>query len=81
MDLSKVIENKIYPKWTTIGIILLLISYEGKSISTSQMYINVKHAILEPGKKHLFLDISSINIDALFPLLYQCFETCNVTVF
>jgi hypothetical protein len=54
MGLWKVIDNKIYPKWATIGIILLLISYEGKSISTSQMDINVKNAILEPGKNTHF---------------------------
>jgi hypothetical protein len=31
--------------------------------------------IFEPGKKHLFLDITSTNIDTLVPLLYQCVET------
>jgi hypothetical protein len=29
-------------------------------------------------KKHLFLDISSTNIDTLVPSLYQCVETRDV---
>jgi hypothetical protein len=37
--------------------------------------------ILEPGQKHLFLDISSINIDELVPSLYQCFKTHTIEVF
>jgi hypothetical protein len=37
--------------------------------------------ILEPGKKHLFLDISSTNIDTLVPSLYQCVETRSTEVF
>jgi hypothetical protein len=32
-------------------------------------------------KKHLFLGISSTNIDTLVPSLYQCVETGNVDVF
>jgi hypothetical protein len=34
-----------------------------------------------PGKKHLFLYISSTNIDTLVPSLYQCVETRSVEVF
>jgi hypothetical protein len=32
-------------------------------------------------KKHLFLDISSTNIDTLVPSLYQCVETRSIEVF
>jgi hypothetical protein len=32
-------------------------------------------------KKHLFLDISSTNIDTLVPLFYQCVETRSIEVF
>jgi hypothetical protein len=32
-------------------------------------------------KKHLFLDISSTNIDTLVPSLYQCVETHSMEVF
>jgi hypothetical protein len=32
-------------------------------------------------KKHLFLDISSTNIDTLAPSLYQCAETRSTEVF
>jgi hypothetical protein len=31
--------------------------------------------------KHLFLDISSTNIDTLVPSLYQCVETRGIEVF
>jgi hypothetical protein len=37
--------------------------------------------ILEPGKKYLSLDISSTNIDALVPLLYQFVKTHSIEVF
>jgi hypothetical protein len=33
------------------------------------------------GKTHLYLDISSTNIDTLVPLLYQCVETHSIEVF
>jgi hypothetical protein len=36
--------------------------------------------IFEP-EKHLFLDISSTNIDTLVPSLYQCIETRSMEVF
>jgi hypothetical protein len=32
-------------------------------------------------KKHLFLDISSTNINTLVPSLYQCVETRSIEVF
>jgi hypothetical protein len=37
--------------------------------------------ILEPGKKHLFLDLSFTNTDTLVPSLYQCVETSSIEVF
>jgi hypothetical protein len=53
--------------------------YEGEPVKRSQM--DIKHVIFETGKKHLFLDISSTNIDTLVPSLYQCVETrCLLTV-
>jgi hypothetical protein len=33
------------------------------------------------GGKHLFLGVSSINIDTLVPSLYQCVETRSIEVF
>jgi hypothetical protein len=35
---------------------------------------------LNLGEKHLFLDISSTNIDTLAPSLYQCVETRSIKV-
>jgi hypothetical protein len=43
--------------------------------------MDIKHVILEPGKKHLFLDISSTIIYILAPTLYQCVETRSIEVF
>jgi hypothetical protein len=37
--------------------------------------------IFEPGEKHLFLDISSTNIDTPAPWLYQSVETRSTEVF
>jgi hypothetical protein len=37
--------------------------------------------IFEPGKKHLFMDISSTNIDTLVPSLYQFVKTRSIEVF
>jgi hypothetical protein len=37
--------------------------------------------IFEPWKEHLFLDISSTNIDTLGPSLYQCVETHSIKKF
>jgi hypothetical protein len=42
---------------------------------------NVKHVIFESGKEHLFLNISSTDIDTLVPSLYQCAETRSIEVF
>jgi hypothetical protein len=53
----------------------------GESVNRPQMDINIKHVIFEPGKKHLILDISFINIDTLVPSLYQCVETRSIEVF
>jgi hypothetical protein len=33
-------------------------TYDEESVSRSQININVKHVIFEPGEKHLFLDIA-----------------------
>jgi hypothetical protein len=50
--------------------------YEEESVNRPQMY--VKHMIVETGKEHLFLDISSTNIDTLVPSLYQCVEISSI---
>jgi hypothetical protein len=42
MCLWEVTDNKIYPKWTAIDILLLLIWYEKESVNTSQMDIKRK---------------------------------------
>jgi hypothetical protein len=41
----------------------------------------VKYVIFAPGKKHLFPDISSTNIDTLVKSLYHCAETSSTEVF
>jgi hypothetical protein len=45
------------------------------------MNIKIKTLIFEPGKKHLFLDISSLSSDTVVPLLYQCVETRSMQSF
>jgi hypothetical protein len=37
--------------------------------------------IFQPGREHLFLDISSTNFDTLVPSLYQRIETSGTEVF
>jgi hypothetical protein len=44
--------------------------YEGESVNTSQMDINVKRDI-RTWKKHLFRDIFSTNINTLVSSLFQ----------
>jgi hypothetical protein len=58
-----------------------LSSYEGESVNRSQMDIKLKTCDIQTWKKHLFLDISSTNIDTLVPSLYECVETHSVKVF
>jgi hypothetical protein len=54
---------------------------ERESVNRSQMDIKCKiYDIRNRKKKHLFLDISSTNIDTLVPSLYQCVETRNMEV-
>jgi hypothetical protein len=45
------------------------------------MIIKRKTCDIRSWKKHLFLDISSSNIDTLAPWLYQCVETRSIEVF
>jgi hypothetical protein len=59
-----------------------LLIYEGESVNRSQMDITRKTCYIRTWKKkHLFLAISSTNIDTLAPSLYQCVETRNIEVF
>jgi hypothetical protein len=51
------------------GSILRTARYEGESVNRSRMYIKYKTCDIRAWKKHLFLDISSTNIDTLVPLL------------
>jgi hypothetical protein len=37
--------------------------------------------IFKTGKKHLFLDISSTNVDTFVPSLYQCVKIGSIEVF
>jgi hypothetical protein len=55
--------------------------YEGESVNRSQMDIKRNANDIRTWKKHLFLDISSTNIDTLVPSLYQCVETRSIEVF
>jgi hypothetical protein len=55
--------------------------HEGESVNKSQMDIKHKTCDIHTWKKHLFLDISSTNIDTLVQLLYQCVKTCSLEVF
>jgi hypothetical protein len=48
--------------------------------SKSQMDMKRK-TYIRTWTKHLFLDISSANIDTLVPSLYQCVETRSIKVF
>jgi hypothetical protein len=57
-----------------------LLKYEGESVNRSQMDIKHKTCNIRTWKKHLFLTISSANIDTLVPLLHQCFETHSAEV-
>jgi hypothetical protein len=45
------------------------------------MNIKVNLVILEPGKKHLFLGMSSNNTDTFVPSLYLCVEIHSIEVF
>jgi hypothetical protein len=45
------------------------------------MDIKRKTCDIRTWKKHLFLDISSTNIDTRVPSLYQCFEIRSIEVF
>jgi hypothetical protein len=45
------------------------------------MDIKCKTCDIQIWRKHLFLDISSINTDTFVPLLYQCVEMHSIKVF
>jgi hypothetical protein len=53
---------------------LLFHNYEGESANRSQMDIKHKTCDIRTWTKHLFLNISSTNIDTLVPSLYQYIE-------
>jgi hypothetical protein len=55
--------------------------YEGESVNRSQMDIKRNTYDIRTWRRHLFLDISSINIDTLVPSLYHCVETRNTEFF
>jgi hypothetical protein len=54
------------------------LKYEGESVNRSQMDVKRKACDIRTWEKHLFLDISSTNIDTLVPSLYQCVETRSI---
>jgi hypothetical protein len=58
-----------------------LLYYEGESVNTSKIDIKRKTCDIRTWKNHLFLDISSTNIDALVSSLYQCVETSGIDIF
>jgi hypothetical protein len=57
------------------------VNYEEEPVNMSQMDIKHKTCNIRPGKYHLFVDISSTNIDTLVSSLYQCVETSSIEVF
>jgi hypothetical protein len=60
----------------------LKVLVQGLDFMAHPLYIHIyKICDNRTWKKHLFLDISSTNIDTLVPSLYQCVETCNIEVF
>jgi hypothetical protein len=54
--------------------------YEGESVNRPQMDIKHKTHDIRNWKKHLFLEISSTNIDTIVPSLYQCVATRSIEV-
>jgi hypothetical protein len=56
-------------------------SYDGESVNRSQLNIKLQTCDIQVWEKHLFLDMSSTNIDTLVPTLYQYFEACSIDVF
>jgi hypothetical protein len=90
-----VIQIELNCSWTTRWNISLVVSFlgsimasngvlyknEGESVNRSQMGIKRKTCDIRTLKKHLFLNISSTNIDTLVPSLYQCIKTCSTEVF
>jgi hypothetical protein len=69
-----------FMEWITIVNGGIPVSYEGESVNRSQMDIRHKTCDIGTWKKHLFLDMSSANIDTLVLLLYQCVETCSIEI-
>jgi hypothetical protein len=57
-----------------------MLLYEEESANRTQMDIKRKVWYSNQGKKHLFLDMSSTNIDILVPSLCQCIETRSIEV-
>jgi hypothetical protein len=55
--------------------------YEGQSVTESQMDTKHKMCYIRTWEKHLFLYISSTNIDTLVPSLYQWVETRRTEVY
>jgi hypothetical protein len=60
-----------------------VLNYEGESVNRSQVDTERKTCDIRTWKKkHMFIDISSTNIDTLVPSLYQCgVETRSIEVF
>jgi hypothetical protein len=58
-----------------------VVIYEGMSVNRTQMGIKCKTHYILTWKKHLFLGISSTNIDALVTLLYWYTEAQSTEVF
>jgi hypothetical protein len=56
------------------------LSYEEDSVNRTHVDIKRKICDIRTRKKHLFLDIRSINTDTLVPSLCQCVETCSIEV-
>jgi hypothetical protein len=63
------------------SIVLFITLQERNSVNKSQMHIKRKTCDIRTWQKHLFLDISSTNIDTLVPSLCLCVETRSIEIF
>jgi hypothetical protein len=54
--------------------------YEGESVNGSQIDSEHKACDIRTWRKHLFLNVTSTNIDTLVQLLHQCVEIHSIEV-
>jgi hypothetical protein len=64
----------------TVPLFFKSLAYMRESVNRLEMDMICKRRDIWNWKKHLFLNISSTNIDTLVPLLYQSIETRSIEV-